>query len=1137
MDGNVEEILGQQPHTESNGGIESNLLKDDVDGVLSPQAPDQTVEYAQNTESVQDDTDSEPPCMTPVTTSSEDANERNIDTESTTDSMINDQQATDVSSVVGDQSSAQVPIGKSTCSGKESQDPDDTSATAPDLQSEAPADSCESETKDIKSTEAESQHVDDGEDEDQTKPSTVDDDSSPSKEETEQNQSQDEKKNEDDNKDDNESVNKDSDDGNEDENKDENSDENEDESNSSPEDGGEVDPANISLPASPYFNPFENNTSSRRGSIDDIPLLDDTTAHDEPVVESSARRDWTVQKEKLDEKNDALDKLMGMVGLESAKMAFLEIKSIIDASRSRRGHLKRQDLNLVLTGNPGTGKRTLANLYFEFLRACDVWGQYSSSPVFVEKSGHTLHKRSAISDLKDIVGKGVIYISDAEFIDSDCRAYLMDQLKGISDKMVIILSGSFNQIPTILGSSSVARWLFPRQLHLEDYKDDELRRIFVQMVAQHSFKIDQGPLGPCPRIVAKRAGRSREEIGFGNIHELRLAYGKILERHSIRIRQRMSEIEDSWIEQAPDENLLTFEDIIGPEPEDIRTKSEAWKELQKMAGLEDIKAAVNQLLSRAKINYQREICGKKLLKTSLNRLFIGPPGTGKTTVAKLYGQILADIGLVSSQKVIYKTPGDFIGQYIGESETKTSAILDSSKGKVLIIDDAHMFYHDNDVGSGDTDEFRLACIDIIVSKIHNRPGEDRCVILVGYPERMEGMLQKCNPGLRRRFPLEEAFRFPDYDDNRLTEILNIKMEEDEIKATPAAMEVASEMLRRARDRPNFGNGGEVVNFLSQAKTRHRERLSKITDVETMDTVLEPQDFDSDYNRGATAAERCRALFDGLIGFEDTIRRFQTYQRIAENLRLNNKDPRSIIPFTYIFKGPPGTGKTHTARIIGQIFYDMGFLSTNEVIECSATHLIGKYIGHTGPKVVEIFERSLGKVLFIDEAYRLGLGGQGNFTHEAVGEIVDCMTKPRYYRKMVIVMAGYTHDMDLLMKVNAGLRGRFATEIMFTPMSMKSALQHLRNLIAKQDIELLEAEHSSESETIMDLLSKLAKTKGWSNGRDMQTLAGVVTEYVYGNMNSFGQGQGKGLCITREDLIRLMREMLQQRMKGEIQEVD
>lgn len=81
---------------------------------------------------------------------------------------------------------------------------------------------------------------------------------------------------------------------------------------------------------------------------------------------------------------------------------------------------------------------------------------------------------------------------------------------------------------------------------------------------------------------------------------------------------------------------------------------------------------------------------------------------------------------------------------------------------------------------------------------------------------------------------------------------------------------------------------------------------------------------------------------------------------------------------------------------------MGFLGTAEVVECSATDLIGQYIGQTGPKVQQQFDKALGKVLFIDEAYRLG---QGHFSKEAMGEIVDATTKDKYAKKMIIILAG------------------------------------------------------------------------------------------------------------------------------------
>ncbi|KAK4187278.1 P-loop containing nucleoside triphosphate hydrolase protein [Podospora australis] len=621
----------------------------------------------------------------------------------------------------------------------------------------------------------------------------------------------------------------------------------------------------------------------------------------------------------------------------------------------------------------------------------------------------------------------------------------------------------------------------------------------------------------------------------------------------------------------PDPRYLTKEDVIGPEPEDIRHKSKAWQELDKMAGLEDVKKAIGELLTRAKANYRRELIGKEPLGTSLNRVFLGPPGTGKTTVARLYGQILADIGLLTTKEVVFKTPADFIGQYIGESEVKTSNILDSTIGKVLIIDDAHMFFHGSRAGAThEGDEFRLGCIDVLISKIHNKPGEDRCVILLGYTDMMEEMFQKVNPGLRRRFPLEEAFRFHSYDDKTLNEILRLKMAKEEITADKGAMEVAAEVLRRARDRPNFGNGGDVDNLLNQAKTRFRERTKAQSSTHSSDLpaieagseedilsksreeshiVLQREDFDPEWNRGALASKKCQQLFEGLIGFAPIIEKFEGYQRMAANMRRRGKDPREIVPFTFIFKGPPGTGKTHTARIIGQIFYDMGFLSTSEVIECSASHLIGQYLGHTAPKVVNLFEKALGKVLFIDEAYRLGAGQggtarQNSFEEEAVGELVDCMTKPRYLRKMIIVLAGYDKDMDNLMQVNAGLRGRFATEIVFPQMSASRAREHLVNLLKKEDIEICDTidPGPEEKEKVLRFLHKLGMTPGWANARDIKTLAAAVTGSVYRNAvldddddddddDDEGEGGRQIFRVSTAELNGHLKDMLRQRARG------
>ena len=120
----------------------------------------------------------------------------------------------------------------------------------------------------------------------------------------------------------------------------------------------------------------------------------------------------------------------------------------------------------------------------------------------------------------------------------------------------------------------------------------------------------------------------------------------------------------------------------------------------------------------------------------------------------------------------------------------------------------------------------------------------------------------------------------------------------------------------------------------------------------------------------------------------------------------------------------GTGKTTTARRMGELLYPMGVLATPEVIECSVTDLVGEIIGHTGPKVIELFDRALGKVLFTDETYRLCEKNQ--FCKDAIGEILGALMSPRFQEKIFIILAGYGQEMDLLLASNPGLRSGVMT---------------------------------------------------------------------------------------------------------------
>lgn len=186
--------------------------------------------------------------------------------------------------------------------------------------------------------------------------------------------------------------------------------------------------------------------------------------------------------------------------------------------------------------------------------------------------------------------------------------------------------------------------------------------------------------------------------------------------------------------------------------------------------------------------------------------------------------------------------------------------------------------------------------------------------------------------------------------------------------------------------------------------------------------------------------------------------------------------------------------------MGQVYYDMGLLTSTEVVEASATHLMGQFVGQTGPKTHKMLENALGKVLFIDEAYRLA---EGSFAKEAMDELVDCITKPMFFHKLIIILAGYDDQINELMSINPGLTSHFPEFIQFHPLSSEYCIQLLTMLFSKckkslcankaADFDLSSLEKSEETfvTTVTQHFETLSPTSGWANARDVETLAKTI----------------------------------------------
>jgi hypothetical protein len=212
----------------------------------------------------------------------------------------------------------------------------------------------------------------------------------------------------------------------------------------------------------------------------------------------------------------------------------------------------------------------------------------------------------------------------------------------------------------------------------------------------------------------------------------------------------------------------------------------------------------------------------------------------------------------------------------------------------------------NSGGAGDKqDSFKTAVIDTIVAEVQSVPGDDRCVLLLGYEDKLKEMFQNVNPGLSRRFAIEDPFRFENFDVQQLEEILKLKMRQQDLSATPQALEVALGLLDRARTRPNFSNGRDVENILAKAKLSYQARQSRKPPSErAFDAVLEPVDFNSNFACQADAIANCRTRLKNRVG-EDIIEKLVGYQALAFALKSCGRDPRDGVPTNFIFMGPPG----------------------------------------------------------------------------------------------------------------------------------------------------------------------------------------------------------------------------------------
>ncbi|MER5354005.1 right-handed parallel beta-helix repeat-containing protein [Kitasatospora sp. NPDC002551] len=275
--------------------------------------------------------------------------------------------------------------------------------------------------------------------------------------------------------------------------------------------------------------------------------------------------------------------------------------------------------------------------------------------------------------------------------------------------------------------------------------------------------------------------------------------------------------------------------VIGPIP-DCRPADEALAELDGLVGLATVKQEVRTLIDLISVGRRRRQAGLKAPSLRRHLVFTGAPGTGKTTVARLYGEILASLGVLQRGHLVEVARVDLVGEHIGSTAIRTAAAFDRARGGVLFIDEAYALAPED--GARD---FGREAIDTLV-KLMEDHRDEVVVIVAGYTAEMERFLS-ANPGVSSRF--SRTITFPDYSAEELLEIARAQCAEHEYALADATERALLDHFAGIERGPNFGNGRTARQVFETMVERHAMRIAQLPDASTEDLqLLVPADLPS-----------------------------------------------------------------------------------------------------------------------------------------------------------------------------------------------------------------------------------------------------------------------------------------------------
>lgn len=507
----------------------------------------------------------------------------------------------------------------------------------------------------------------------------------------------------------------------------------------------------------------------------------------------------------------------------------------------------------------------------------------------------------------------------------------------------------------------------------------------------------------------------------------------------------------------------------------------------------------------------------------MHSVFLGNPGTGKTTVARMLGKIYKEAGFLSSGHVIETSRENLVAEYIGQTAQKTRRVIDSAKGGILFIDEAYSLTRQN----ADKQDFGTEVIEVLIKEIDTN--EDIIIIAAGYTEEMKIFIDS-NNGLRSRFT--NMFEFPDYTPDELWEILEYVADKRGLKIGEEVKDIVYPYLVESyRNRgSDFGNARLVCELLEKAEmnlaVRSVENETSLESAEDL-VILQADDFRSIIDEektnsfhipvNETELESDLKELESLIGLSNIKKEINDTVNLIKYFKSEQRDRLDSLSFNFIFTGNPGTGKTTVARILAKILKSSGILERGHLIECDRRGLVGTVIGETAMKTGELIKRAEGGILYIDEAYSLSNGGNFDYGREAVEVLIKEMEDSR--GRFSVICSGYTNNMKEFLESNPGFLSRIDRTFHFSDYTEYEIYEIAVSMLRSKKLEVTKTADKYIRELIGRQYIRQSEY-GYGNAREIRKLVELIERkhfLIVSRLTDLGERSSRSGIIDIEDL--------------------